>query len=368
MQIQIIKLPGFTLLVLMTVALTATFTPLISILYDPTRPYMVNQKRNIQHHPPDTELSIVLCILDAESINGLINVLDISNPTSTSPLSVYALRLFELIGRASPLFIDHDKQEVPPIYQWTRTINALKRYQQLTREFVELKFITVVSPKQTMFQDICVLALEHEASLIILPFKKGGVHNHGVQTINSQVLNHAPCSVAILIDKSTLLETNSISDSFRRFGHRFAMLFLGGADAREALVYADRMVANPDVSLTVIRFLSHNYVGDNEMEKKLDDGIVTWFWVKNEMNQRVVYREVVVRNGEETIAAIQAMNDGAFDLWIVGRKQGINPVLLTGLSEWSESEELGLIGDYISSEDFSGSGSVLVVQQQILRG
>ena len=74
---------------------------------------------------------------------------------------------------------------------------------------------------------------------------------------------------------------------------RNAVLFLGGGDAREALVYADRMVANQDVSLTVIRFLSRNFKGYNEIEKKLDDGIVTWFWVKNEINQRVVYREVV---------------------------------------------------------------------------
>ena len=43
------------------------------------------------------------------------------------------------------------------------------------------------------------------------------------------------------------------------------------------------------------------------------------FWVKNEINQRVVYREVLVSNGEETIEEIQAMNDGAFDLLIVGR-------------------------------------------------
>ena len=95
---------------------------------------------------------------------------------------------------------------------------------------------------------------------------------------------------------------------------------------------------------------------------------MTWFWVKNEINQRVVYREVLVSNGEETIEEIQAMNDGAFDLLIVGRKHGINPILLTGLSEWSESDELGLIGDYVSSADFFGSASVLVVQQQILRG
>lgn len=367
---QILKVPGFTLLVLMTAILTATFTPMISILYDPTRPYILNQRRNIQHNPPNSELRIILCILDTENPNGLIHLLDVTNPTSDSPISVATLRLIELIGRANPLFIDHTNQEVPPMYQWKTTINALERYQQIKREFVKLQFFTTVAPKQSMFQDICELALEQEASLIILPFKRRGFYNHGIKiTMMSQVLNHSPCSIAIFVDKGFLGTTTIGNNSICRCRHKFVMLFLGGADAREALIYADRMVSNnEDVLLNVIRFLAYNNVGDDEMEKKLDDGVVTWFWVKNEMNQRVVYREVVVKNGEETIEAIQDINDGAIDLLIVGRKEGINPVLLTGLSEWSESEELGHIGDYVSSQDFSSTTSVLVVQQQVLRG
>ncbi|KAK3015679.1 hypothetical protein RJ639_007516 [Escallonia herrerae] len=154
----------------------------------------------------------------------------------------------------------------------------------------------------------------------------------------------------------------------RRSVHHFAVLFLGGADAREALAYADRMAGNLDVSLTVIWFLEFNSEGDDEMEKKLDDGLVTWFWVKNEENDKVIYREVVVKNGEETVAAIQAMYNEYYDMWIVGRKHGINPVLIRGLSNWSEYHELGVIGDYVASRDLGSAASVLVAQQQILRG
>ena len=360
---------GFTLLMIMTVTITAIFTPLISILYDPTRPYMLNQRRDIQHNPPEVELRIVLCILDAENTNGLVHLLDVTNPTSNNPISVSSLRLFELEGRANPLFIDHVKQEVPPIYQWTNTVNTLESYQQLKSEFVKIQFFTAVAPKQSMFQNICELALEQEASLIILPFMNRGFSDHGIRkTTNLQVLEHAPCSIAVFVDKGLLENIVVGGSSMQRCRHKIAVFFLGGADAREALFYADRMVAKEEASLTVIRFLSHNNEGDNVSEKKLDDGIVTWFWVKNETNQRVVYREVVVRSGEETIAAIHDMKDGGYDLLIVGRKQGINPALLTGLSEWSESDELGIIGDYVSSQDFSSSASVLVVQQQILRG
>ncbi|GAU27257.1 hypothetical protein TSUD_125370 [Trifolium subterraneum] len=366
MDKKVINVPSFTLLVLMTIVLTATFTPLVSIIYDPTRPYILNQRRNIQHNPQGVELRIVLCIFDTENMNGLLHLLDRTNPTSTTTVSVSSLRLIQLAGRATPLFFDHAKQEVPPIYQWTHTINVLASFQHIRREFMKIQFFTAVAPKQSMFQNICELALEQEASLIILPFMNRGFYQHGTRrTSNSQVLNHAPCSIAILVDKCIVA---AVGNSTRHSRNRFAVLFLGGADAREALVYADRMVENQDVSLTVIRFLSYNNVGDNEREKKLDDGIVTWFWVKNETNTRVVYREVVVRNGEETIGAIHDMNDGDYDLLIVGRKRGINPAILTGLSAWSESDELGIIGDYVSSKDFDGTASVLVVQQQVLRG
>ncbi|KAK9279253.1 hypothetical protein L1049_012931 [Liquidambar formosana] len=325
---KMIKKASFTTLVLLTTLVTAVCTPLISILYDPTRPYMTNKKRTIQHTPANTEFHIE-----------------------------------HYLGHSSRNTIH----------------NALKIYEETKENLVKIHLYTTVSPRRSMYQDICELALVNKATLIILPFHKESLDSHrngGTQTVrqrmqsvNSNVLAHAPCSVGILVEKSPL-QGQLVLRSFRRprSTHHFAMLFLGGADSREALVYADRMAENPDVHLSVIRFLSHNYEGDDEMEKKLDDGLVTWFWVKNETNDQVAYREVVVRNGEETVAAIHAMNDLSYDLWIVGRKQGINPMLLEGLSDWSENHELGIIGDYIASMDFCGVASVLVIQQQVLRG
>lgn len=363
---KIIGLPSFTMMVLLTLTITAITTPLISILYDPTRPYMVNKRRTIQHTPPNTDLNILVCIYDQECVSGIINLLELSNPNTCNPFVIFALRLIDLIGRAAPVLIDHEQQEEYLELNSSNPVhNAFKIYQETKGlDVIKVYPFTAVSPQRSMYQDICKLALVNKATLIILPFDKGNL----LQSLNWDVLAHAPCSVAILVDKFHL-HNNAIMGSFRRsYIHHFAVLFLGGADAREALVIADRMAQNPDVSITVIRFLSYNYVGDDEKEKKLDDGVVTWFWVKNEANEQVVYKEVVVKNGAETVAAIQAMNDDFYDLWIVGRKQGINPVLLEGLSDWSENLELGVIGDYVSAMDFGGMASVLVVQQQVLRG
>ncbi|KAL3850564.1 hypothetical protein ACJIZ3_012446 [Penstemon smallii] len=366
MDFEMIDQPQFTVLVLMSVSVTAFATPLISILYDPTRPYMVNTRRNIQHNPPNNELNIVVCIHGEENMTGFMKLLEVSNPSINSPFSVYALLLVELIGRANPIFIDHENEENG--VEQSKVHNALKIFQETRGEYIKIHFYTTIAPKKSMYQDICDLALSKKASLIILPYNNNNL-NGGKQrskSMNSNVLEHAPCSVGILLDKSPY--QNLACGVSARSMHHFVVLFLGGSDAREALTYADRMASNPDISLTVFRFLSCDNVGDNVMEKKLDDGLVTWFWVKNEGNSRIVYREVVVKNGEETIAAIQAMNNECYDLWIVGRKNGINPVLLEGLSNWGDNNELGVIGDFVASVDFGSRASVLAVQQQILRG
>ncbi|XP_050216332.1 cation/H(+) antiporter 24-like [Mercurialis annua] len=375
MDKRIIGIQVFTMLVLLTIVTTSICAPLISVLYNPTKPYMVNKRRTIQHNPKGKELRIVVCIHEKENVVGLINLLEVSYPSSETPVSIYALRLIELVGRATPLLIDHDQNEGPSKDADHETIhNALKSYQEARKDSVQLHFCTAFTVKRTMYQDICKLALLNKASLIILPFEQGQlkilagteiVRSGTKSSISSNVIAHAPCSVGIFIDKGNENDTVRLQP-FRR-EYKFVMLFLGGPDAREALIYADKMVINPDVSLTVVRFLSDNNEGDDVLEKKIDDGVVTWFWMKNESNERVVYREVVVKNGDETLSAIQSFNSIDNDLWIVGRKQGINPTILKGLTHWSENIELGVIGDYVSSFDFGSRASLLVVHQQIMR-
>ena len=82
------------------------------------------------------------------------------------------------------------------------------------------------------------------------------------------------CSVGILVYKSEngslISGQNSVAGSFCRSGLRLAMLFLGGADCREALAYADRMVGgNEGITLTVVRFLAYNHhEGERENERE----------------------------------------------------------------------------------------------------
>ncbi|KAL8253676.1 hypothetical protein R6Q59_031897 [Mikania micrantha] len=371
LEFKMIGIPQFTMFVLFSTLLTSVATPMISLFYNPNRPYMINKRRNIQHTPPNTELDLLVCFIDEETVPSMLHLLEVFNPTLHSPFRVYSLHLVELVGRAAPMFIDHSEEDMGTIHK------SFLGIQETRRDVIKVHSLTSVAPKRSMYQDVCELALNKKTSLIVLPFNTSPMASmagsdmvqNNVKSLNLTVLDHSPCSVAVLVDKGEFRPpTNNVRMSVADMRYHFGMLFLGGADAREALACADRMAGNPNVSLTVIRFLAFNGEGENEMEKKLDDGLVTSFWVKYEGNEQVAYREVVVRNGEETVAAIRAMNsESDYDLWIVGRKLGINPILIEGLSSWSESLELGVIGDFMASVDLGSSASVLVVQQQVLR-
>ncbi|KAE8711214.1 HIT-type Zinc finger family protein isoform 1 [Hibiscus syriacus] len=373
---DIIGVAGFTMLMYATAILMGIITPMISILYDPSKPYMVSQRRTIQHTAPNDHLRILVCIKDKEHLQSIVNLLQVSYPTAQNPFSIHVFHHVDFIGRGNPLFIDHQKQEFGELASrfpdWERIQNALTLYQEGREDCVDLQFFSASTAKITMYQEVCKLALESNSVIIILPLEKkcdgeiaaaeqwGG----GKQSVIIQVLENAPCSVGLLVDKA---ERRQLPQEAT---HGFIVLFLGGPDSREALSYSGRMAGNPRVSLTVVRFLSSNGEGDDEMQKKLDDGVVTSFWVQNERNERVSYRELVVRNGADTVAAILEMaKEKYYDMWIVGRKQGINQSLLEGLSTWTENqEELGIMGDYVSSSESVNADSVLVIQKQVLRG
>lgn len=79
-------------------------------------------------------------------------------------------------------------------------------------------------------------------------------------------------------------------------------------------------------------------------------------------NESVTYVEKVVNNGEETVTIIRSM-DKIHDLYVVGRGQGSESNLTIGLTDWTESPDLGAIGDLLASSDFTSTVSVLVIQQ-----
>lgn len=219
-----------------------------------------------------------------------------------------------------------------------------------------------------MQEDICTLALDVLASIIIVPFHRkwaidGTIESedNNLRTINCKVLERAPCSIGILIDGGHLGRSSSMAPAVRSC--YVVMLFIGGKDDQEALTLAKRMIGNGNINLTIIRFVSKCHEV-SDMEDNVLDAKVLYDLKKNSIVEgNVTYLEKVVNDSIEMARLLRSMAD-KYDIILVGRRYGIKSALTAGFEMWSDVPELGMIGDFLSSKELRRKASVLVVQQQ----
>lgn len=319
----------------------------------------------------NSELRILACVHRHDEALAAIKLLEVSNPTRESPISAYALNLVELLGRASPLLINHSlgQKGSSSSSRSQPTIDSFTYLETQNRGLVNVQVFTAFSLPKYMHQDICSLAFDKMASLIILPFhRKWNYQGQMIldssmfRSINRFVLEMAPCSVGILVDRRKLRHTSPVDSEF----YRIAVIFLGGDDDREALAYAKRMAHSPTVQLTVLQLVSEDdKKSENKWEAMLDSESLRDIKILISTRDNIVLQEETVNDGGDTASLIQEMQD-SFDLIIVGRRHK-DLRALQGLAQWSELPELGIVGDLLSSPDICKPVSVLVVQQQLVQ-
>ncbi|XP_058198570.1 cation/H(+) antiporter 15-like [Rhododendron vialii] len=382
---------AFTVMFISIMVMTMATQPLLSILYKPKTQFLPNKHRAIQRLKPDAELRILACIHEPHSVPAIIRLLEASNPSRRYPIAVFALRLIQLTGHTTALLIIHAPTKSASDQESTNSNNQIhEAFERFEKEHggVSVQPLTAVSPYGTMHEDICSIAEDKRVTLIILPYhKRQTIHNkmeevnHAYKDVNNNVLANSPCSVGILVDRG-------FTGGDDGGAQHIAMLFIGGADDREALCYARRMAAgNPNVTLTVVRFvqrtsgvvelklsdLINDEEDDEEIHKKkmtesrADESFISEFRVRTMGDKSIVYLEKAVSNGAETIEILRAMGQGGgYDLFVVGRgtgKSSSSSLVTAGIDEWSECRELGTIGDLLVTAEFSSTVSVLVVRQ-----
>ncbi|KAL6970288.1 hypothetical protein U1Q18_029987 [Sarracenia purpurea var. burkii] len=161
--------------------------------------------------------------------------------------------------------------------------------------------------------------------------------------------------------------TGDRTPSIRPGQFHVCVIFFGGADCREALSYGIRMAENLAINLSVIRLIAEDEFVSDLVEMKLDVKAIQDLRTIYEDNQRIEYREVVVKDGVETSGVLLALDD-EYDFMLVGRRLNSNSPLVAGLTDWSYIEELGIIGDILASSDMKCNASVMVIQQQSIVG
>lgn len=374
---QVLNDQTFAIMVMMALFTTFITTPLVIAVYKPAKKgRMADYKhKTIERKNMNTQLRILACFHSARNIPSIINLLEASRGTKKrEALCVYAMHLKELSERSSAILMVHKaRRNGLPFWNKSQQPNsdnvvvAFEAYQQLSR--VSIRPMTEISSISDMHEDICATAESKRAAIIILPFHKHQRLDGTLETtrsdfrlVNQRVLQHAPCSVGILVDRGLGGATHIAASNVSYF---ITVLFFGGRDDREALAYGARMAEHPGISLMVIRFLvepevvgeiARINIDDNGSTKmgSLDEEFLTEF-----KQTTITYEEKVVRNDAQTIAAIREV--GRCNLFLVGRTPGGEVAL--ALNRRSECPELGPVGSLLISPDFSTSASVLVVQQ-----
>lgn len=355
-DVQIITDEVFVLLILNAILQFAVSVPLIRVFCDLSRTYRTYSKRTIRQSEYSSKLRILVCIYEAEDASTIINFLQAS-VSFQNFIEVSALNLEEYVGHSMPIIIEHHFDGIPSqTTQADHIINAFRYFEQQNRGLVLVQCFTAIAPRASMYHDICLLAFERFTSLVVFPYQKSNTHY--IKTMMKNVLKTAPCSVGILFDRGLFMDFTPIF--WRRHRIHVGVVFVGGPDDSEALAYGVRMAQNCSVMLTVIRFVHK----ENDLIKKdYDSNIINDFRIITIDSKNVEYREHRVTQGADTARVLSYIGYD-FDLFLVGRRHDSNSPVLFGLTDWSEIEELGVIGDLLASSDFLSDASVMVIQKQ----
>ncbi|CAG7880341.1 unnamed protein product [Brassica rapa] len=366
---QVVDTQCFNLMIITILIVTGISRFLVVYLYDPSKRYKSKSKRTIINtRERNLQLRLLLCIYNVENVPSMVNLLEATYPTRFNPISFFTLHLVELKGRAHAVLTPHHQMNKldPNTAQSTHIVNAFQRFEQKYQSTLMAQHFTAAAPFSSINNDVCTLGLDKKATLIVLPFHKQyaidgtvGRVNGPIRNINLNVLEAAPCSVALFIDRGECEGRRSVLMS--NTWQNVAVLFIGGRDDAEALALCMRMAEKPELNVTMIHFRHKSSLQDEDYSAMDEYNLIKDFKSHAANKGKVHYVEEIVKDGVETTQVISSLGE-AYDMVLVGRDHDLESSVLYGLTDWSECPELGVIGDMLTSPDFHFS--VLVVHQQ----
>ncbi|KAJ0468561.1 putative cation/H+ exchanger, sodium/solute symporter superfamily [Helianthus annuus] len=393
MQNKVLNSSIFYNLMVSAVVISSLITaPLISFLVRRESDTIGAKHIPMEYHSPDKELKLLTCVHSRHPVDCMVKFVVSLRGSDNVPISPYLMHLIELPEKTkkNSSFYDQEEDEfsddeVDDSNDAVEINEAVDMYIEETKMMIHQ--VKTVAPFSTMYQDVCRFADDIRTSFIVLPFHKhqridGKFENDkdGIRITNQKVLRNAQCSVAILVDRghSTSGTQAAGSESLQQI----AILFFGGPDDREALGFSKRLSTHHHSSVTIFRFLPTLAKAPNEginVSRKEDDVVVTIqdqqievdeadssalanFYHRYVTSGKVRFVEKYVHNGAETGMVLREMAE-TYSMFIVGKGRRGDCLLTTGISEWEECPELGVVGDFLASSEFDISGSVLVVQQ-----
>lgn len=405
--VQVLTDEVFAIMVLMAIFTTCMTTPIVMAIYKPARNVVPYIRRQLyQDVLPKEQLRILSCVHGIRNVPAMINLTETVRGQTKHKIRLYILHLMELSERSSAIvMVQQARRDGRPFWDESgagrtdRIVVGFEAFEQLSK--VTVRPMTAISEFENMHEDICMTAEDKRATIIILPFHKQVRLDGGFETgsssfrnVNKKVLQFAPCSVGILVDRG-LWGPAQIAPG--KVDHNALVLFFGGPDDREALAFGVRMAQHPGVRLTVIHYTGanveiaaassspavayprqpsgrtgaaisgrHYFISpeeDSGVERQRDEELLSSLrQAKNTPdNKFIAFEEVDITDLGE--ALLEVGKEIHYDLILTGRSSR-PPPLLAALCQGRKHpvhSELGPVGDALVS---SGSrSSVLVVQQ-----
>uniref|UniRef100_A0A7N1A2A7 Cation/H+ exchanger domain-containing protein n=1 Tax=Kalanchoe fedtschenkoi TaxID=63787 RepID=A0A7N1A2A7_KALFE len=347
----------------------------------------------IEVQSPESELIILSCVHNPRHVWTMVGLIGTLTGSEQTPVLPTLVQLIELPATTNDLTFNEQDEEDEELLKGPYGNDAVE-INDAVDDFVAKTGVTlregkIVSPYTSMYEDVCNLAEDLHSSVIILSFHKhqridGRMESdkrEGIRTTNQKILRHAPCSVAILVDKGGT--AGSLQVPVQDFVQQVATLFFGGPDDREALAYSRRIGVHPHVNLTVIRFVyaptrerdsainiatakddeDFMSISTDANERDMDSAFISDFFNRYVTSGQIGFVEKYVNHGADTVSVLKDMGD-MYSLFIVGKGGRDDCPMTTGLSDWEECPELGKIGDLLASSDLYAAGSILVIQQR----
>lgn len=399
----------FAILVLMALFTTFITSPLVMAIYKPARGISLRPRRKLGDLSTSVafkdELRVVACVHGPPNVPSLIGLIESIRSSKKSQLKLFLMHLVELTERSSSIImVQRARKNGFPFFNrlgrgqlHNSVVGAFQAYSQLGR--VSVRPTTAISALCTMYEDICHVAEDKRAAMIVLPFHKQWrfdgddqetteIVGHSWRGVNQKVLQNAPCSVAVLVDRGFGRPRSQNPGPTTILTQRICIIFFGGPDDREALELGGRMAEHPAAKVTIVKFLEKEGLESNgphgvmlkpspskstdnsysfstakmdrEKEKKLDEGAMAEF--RSKWDGEAEYIEKVGANNIiEGVLAIGRSGDQ--DLLVVGKGRFPSAMVAELADRQAEHAELGPVGDILASSHHGVVSSVLVIQR-----
>ena len=218
------------------------------------------QLMGLQHHDPSGELRLVVGLHGPQDVSTLVCLMEALR--CGGELAAYAVDMVQLTDQMAAAIVksrgfdgvtvvDEEVSEMRKLIG-----EVLDAYQAECGGpgGVRVRQLLALSSFPDMHNDICICAEDAMAALVLLPFHKAqrvdgsmDAGHFGFRLVNQKVLQLAPCSVGVVVDRGLGKQEEQA----------VVVVFIGGADDREALTLAALMYRHPGVRLTALRVVQN---------------------------------------------------------------------------------------------------------------